>query len=436
MLYSPSHGLHKFEEYQTNTSQYNANYSSTNLSNLHRPEQESDANQLPSTSNYADSPSALSPTNLNIPMKDGRDFFLAKEKLRSSRWYGKYLLHVNIKVTALCACWYLVSMISSNTTKFILKEYPFPITLTQFQFFFNFSFCIMTLLIMMFLQKHSSLQGLISSAFPIGFMPDLDKLQSIRHFAKPSGSILSTTVMMGFFQSIGHITSHKATSLIPVSIVHTVKALAPLVIVLIKRIFFRSKYKLVTYLTLIPLICGIMLSCNDPKHAQSRLPYYKKGLVYALISMLIFVVQNITSKKVLTVDDRTKRLPLANDRKLKKFDKMTILFFCSLIGFAFAMPLYLYLEIQNENFSLTQLTPYIFVLMVINGLSHFLQSLIAFQILGMISSVNYSIANLMKRVVIILVAFLIERQDITRNQTYGLILTLFGLYAYETWGQK
>ena len=91
-------------------------------------------------------------------------------------------------------------------------------------------------------------------------MTDTNRI-SLSEFITPTRLIIQTTLPMGMFQFIGHITSHKATSLIPVSIVHTIKSLSPIITVLIYRFLFGKSYRMRTYVTLIPLCCGIMLTC-------------------------------------------------------------------------------------------------------------------------------------------------------------------------------
>ena len=68
-----------------------------------------------------------------------------------------------------------------------------------------------------------------------------------------------------------------------------------------------------------------------------------------------------------------------------KVDKLTILFYCSIIGFILTCPIYFVTEWMNYNafgaISLLQLNSYVMSLVLLNGLSHFVQSLLAFQIL-------------------------------------------------------
>ncbi|CAN3365248.1 uncharacterized transporter Sly41p [Diutina catenulata] len=336
---------------------------------------------------------------------------------------AKYLPPIDWRVVTLCSGWYLTSIISSNSTKMILTRFPYPITLTEGQFIFN---CLFSVLFVVLL----SMRPNIKSRFPRGTFPL--ELPSIIQFLTPTRHVLATTLPMGCFQFVGHLSSHKATSLVPVSLVHTVKALAPLCTVLIYRVLFKTKYKRVTYLTLIPLVVGIMITCYKPKKIGAPTHYWS-GLTYALVSMMIFVSQNIFSKKRLTVEQEG--LPGASKKEEEsKVDKLTILFYCSAIGFSFTLPIYLVAEMRSATFSMMYMTPTILALMVLNGFSHFVQSFLAFQILGLMTPINYSIANIMKRIIIILVAFICERKQFTSLQCVGLFITMIGLYSYDRWG--
>ena len=153
--------------------------------------------------------------------------------------------------------------------------------------------------------------------------------------------------------------------------------------------------------------------------------------------MIIFVSQNIFAKTRLTSKHNDKgSLPLSSSKQEKKLDKLSILFHCSIFGFGMTLPVYLLLEFKSNSFSLFDLNSYVLMLIVINGVSHFLQSLLAFQILSQMSPVNYSIANISKRVIIIIVAFLIEGKKLMLNQVIGIGLTIIGLFAYDKWGSQ
>lgn len=425
---------------------------------------------------------------------------------------------INLKLISLCFIWYLSSVISSSTTKQILKDFKFPITLTEIQFVMNAFLCLLLLFSVKLFKNLFNIN--FHKKFPDGTFPPLllNKNYSIfKNFLYPSYLILKTTIPMGMFQFLGQIASHNATSIIPVSLVHTIKALSPLTTVLIYRFMFKKQFSIITYLTLIPLITGVMLCCTRNDNLNLSDSLFFKGSTFAFISMLIFVSQNIFAKKILTWDDisikekddqnnddidrrakdflnrfnwkitraesatSTPILPVSitppktpkstfglfdnnnsssnsfnefqNDKKL---DKLSVLFYCSVVGFFLTLPFYLISEYQNLNtliapsiielsssisdnelypqLSLSYLNKEVMNLILFYGLSHFIQSLVAFQILGMVSPVNYSIANILKRIIIISCSIIIEGIKLNTQQWLGLSLTFIGLYCYDKWG--
>lgn len=422
---------------------------------------------------------------------------------------------VNIKLISLCFIWYLTSVVSSSTTKEILKDFKYPVTLTEIQFVMNGLLCLILLFSIKIFKNIFKIN--LKNNFPDGTFPILltDKNYSIiNNFLIPSKLILKTTIPMGMFQFIGQIASHNSTSIIPVSLVHTIKALSPLTTVLIYRFVFKKQFSKKTYLTLLPLVTGVMLCCtrNDNLNLSNSLFY--KGSLFAFISMLIFVSQNIFAKKILTWDDKsieyensddeidrrakaflnrfnwriaraesatsTPILPISitppkspnsifnlfgvnlnskvnlnNDStptptelselsnlnsniNNKKLDKISVLFYCSIVGFFLTLPFYLISEYKNLNsefnLSISNIDNNITNLILIYGFSHFIQSLMAFQILGMVSPVNYSIANILKRIIIISCSIIIEGITLNIQQWFGLTLTFVGLYCYDKWG--
>lgn len=449
---------------------------------------------------------------------------------------------INFKLIFLCAIWYFSSVISSSTTKEILRDFKYPVSLTEIQFIMNGLLCLTLLFSIKIFKNLANLN--LHKNFPNGtFPPQLinSKYSIFNDFLRPNYLVLKTTVPMGMFQFVGQITSYNSTSIIPVSLVHTIKALSPLTTVLIYRFMFKKKFQIKTYLTLIPLITGVMLCCTRNNNLDISNLLFFKGSMFAFLSMLIFVSQNIFAKRILTWDDpkvesRSKEQKSNHDMKSysddsaesllssssssadeddedddtrakafltrfnwritrpesasltpvlpismsssslnsqdqpfskptyfnfssnsfnelskhehyadiptkldttsqsKKLDKLSVLFYCSVVGFVLTLPFYLISEFQNPKISIFQLNTNTINLILMYGFSHFIQSLTAFQILGMVSPVNYSIANILKRIIIISCSIIIEGITLNMQQWTGLSLTFMGLYCYDKWG--
>jgi len=177
----------------------------------------------------------------------------------------------------LCVMWYWSSALTNTSSKAILTAFDKPATLTLVQFAFVSSYCM--------------LFSWLASTFP----RLRAAVPALRHpIRAPSRDVIRTTLPLAAFQIGGHLLSSNATSKIPVSLVHTIKGLSPLFTVLAYRFIFDIRYPKATYLSLIPLTCGVMLACSG-KHGFGG---QFLGILYALLAAMIFVTQNIFSKRL------------------------------------------------------------------------------------------------------------------------------------------
>lgn len=363
---------------------------------------------------------------------------------------------IDTKVALLCIVWYISSSTSSNLAKSILKRFVHPVAFTELQFLVSAIICLGFTCIINFLRKPNLRNSEISrhlNNFPEGILPTYlnGDFRSciIETFSRPSKLILMTTFPLGIFQFIGHTTSHKATSLVSISLVHSIKSLSPIVTVAYYSLFENKKYNRITYYTLLLLVTGVMLTCwsshgNSKSNNSVTGAMILLGIMYAFVSMMIFVTQNIFAKNVLTVklnkngilSNDSVRPSKINDKQYTsnvQIDKITILFYCSCIGFLLTLGPFLTNELIHGYNIRQDLTLSVFLLILIHGITHFIQAMLAFQLLGLLSSVNYSVANIMKRIVIIIVA-LIWESKLNFTQFIGLFLTITGLYGYDKWG--
>jgi solute carrier family 35 protein E1 len=275
-------------------------------------------------------------------------------------------------------------------------------------------------------------------AYASNLFPDLKRtVPALKHDIRyPSRDVITTALPLAIFQLAGHILSSIATSKIPISLVHTIKGLSPLFTVLAYRIFFRIRYASATYLSLIPLTLGVMLACSTDFSTNFF------GILCALSAALVFVSQNIFSKKLFNEASRAESEPQPGARR--KLDKLNLLCYCSGIAFVLTMPIWFVAEgyplmtefLRDGAVSLSSeqgaLDHGALVLeFIFNGVSHFAQSILAFTLLSMISPVSYSVASLIKRVFVITVAIVWFGSSTTPVQAFGIGLTFLGLYLYD-----
>lgn len=127
-----------------------------------------------------------------------------------------YLPEIDLRITATCFIWYVMSSISSNVSKTILRAFNHPVALTELQFLVSGILCVGFASVVNLFRlprlKHTKFSNALNS-FPEGILPEyLDgnfRSSILSKFLIPSKLVLVTTFPMGIFQFIGHITSHK-----------------------------------------------------------------------------------------------------------------------------------------------------------------------------------------------------------------------------------
>lgn len=277
---------------------------------------------------------------------------------------------------------------------------------------------------------------------------------------------------MAAFQVFGHVFSSVATSRVPVSTVHTIKvsalitsrhaytrddipsqadgvavlflslpsflrtltrafsqALSPLFTVLSYRFLFKVSYSGSTYVALVPLTLGVMFACSFDVSGSNVF-----GLICAFGSTLIFVSSNIFFKKIVPSTSGASSASGKDGQAgtSARLDKINLLFYSSSLAFTFMVPLFLYNDLRPLLSPVRPIqTRRVLWYFLLNGTSHFAQNILAFTILSSTSPVTYSIASLVKRIVVIVMAILWFRQTVHPIQALGIALTFVGLYMYQ-----
>ena len=255
---------------------------------------------------------------------------------------------------------------------------------------------------------------------------------------RPSRGLIVATLPMTAFQIGGHILNSDAMARIPVSLVHTIKGLSPLFTVIAYRFFFRIHYSTPTYLSLVPLTLGVIMACS------ANLSGNLVGLLFAFGSAILFVTQNIVSKRLFNEAARAEAEGLQAHLGSKKPDKLNLLCYSSALAFIFTVPIWLWSEaphllrdVMNDGSVDLADRPdaldhgRLALEFIFNGSFHFAQSLVAFVLLSLVSPVTYSVASLIKRVFVIVFSILWFGNPMTHMQGAGIALTFVGLYLYD-----
>ena len=309
---------------------------------------------------------------------------------------------------------------TNTSSKSILNGFPKPITLTIIQFAFVSGWCL-------FLAWLARIFPRLKTAIPA-------LRNGIRY---PTREVISTTLPLALFQIGGHILSSTATEKIPVSLVHTIKGLSPLFTVLAYRFIYDIRYPTATYFSLVPLTLGVVLACSVELSGNFF------GILCAFVAALIFVTQNIFSKHLFNQANQAEADGPATAATQRKLDKLNLLCYCSGLAFVLTFPIWLWtdaLPLYAAPLSLTtheapspapSSSLFLPLEFFFNGMFHFAQNMLAFVLLSIVSPVTYSVASLIKRVFVIVIAIVWFGNSTTPLQAVGIALTFLGLYLYD-----
>lgn len=366
-------------------------------------------------------------------------------------------------IVILCLCWYLISSLGSQVTKSILTIYPKPLFLGEFQFIYTVFLAAICCFIAH--RCRTFYRWFPRGTFPLYYEDETREKRQIKTLTRPTKHILLTVLPLSFFQFVGKYFGHTATSLVPVSTVASIKTLSPVFILIFQRLLNvqRTNMSGLIYFSLACLIMGVWIivgednaqRTNDSKKSQiNPIGLSTYGVLCAVSSMLIFVAQNIYGKNVFTLRPEGlsekpdlardgSPLPIFVEKKTnmscpKSYDKLTLLIYIPLVGFCLSFLWFVNLELPSIWTDVKEngmaIIPW--KLLLLNGTFHFMQAMITFHLMGEISTLTYSIANLMKRIAIITVSWAFSGANINLKQVIGLILNMIGLFLYERHNSK
>ncbi|CAK9302657.1 unnamed protein product [Gordionus sp. m RMFG-2023] len=202
---------------------------------------------------------------------------------------------------------------------------------------------------------------------------------------------------------------------VSISYAHTVKATMPLFTIFLTRIIMKEKQTTQVYLSLVPIVFGVLLA------SVTELSYDSLGLMYALLSTLVFALMNIFSKKLLSE---------------KKIHHLSLLHILSSVAVVIFLPFWFYVDFKllyNDRFHILNHENFykILLYLFLNSTCNFGQNIMAFTLLSMIAPLSYSVANVAKRIWVISLSLFFMGNKTSIPNVIGMAAAIFGIFLYH-----
>lgn len=284
----------------------------------------------------------------------------------------------------LCVLWYIVSSSNNVIGKWILSEFPYPMTVTMVQ-----------------LTSITLYSGPFFNLWGVRKYVDI----SWRYYFK-----FIVPLALGKF--LASVTSHISIWKVPVSYAHTVKATMPLFTVILSRVIMRERQTKAVYLSLVPIIVGVGIA------TLTELSFDMIGLISALLATMGFSLQNIFSKKVL------KETGVHHLRLLHILGRLALFMF---------LPIWIYFDLFSvlKHPAITTGDYRVIALLFTDGVLNWLQNILAFSVLSLVTPLTYAVASASKRIFVIAISLFILGNPVTWMNIFGMLVAIMGVLCYN-----
>jgi len=217
------------------------------------------------------------------------------------------------------------------------------------------------------------------------------------------GAIRGSTTMLGLV----------SLSYVAASFTETIKASAPLATVLFSWMILGERTSLPVLLSLFPVMGGLVL-CTS-----SELSFHTIGFLAALFNNVLDCIQNVVSKKMMKL--------LVTPVQLQ--------FFTSFVGMFFQLPVLLWhlqrSAISAETVQAKVVGREVALYMLIAAVFFHTQSVSAYCTMSLMSPVSMSVANTLKRTLMIFISILYFHNTVGVSNVGGILMVVGGVALYN-----
>ncbi|XP_043196652.1 solute carrier family 35 member E2B-like isoform X2 [Amphibalanus amphitrite] len=200
-----------------------------------------------------------------------------------------------------------------------------------------------------------------------------------------------------------------ALSFVAVSFAETVKSSAPIFTVLISWVVLGERTPLLVNLSLIPVMIGLALCSSH------ELSFSLPGFLAALGTNLCECLQSVYVKKIINNKDY-------------KYSAAELQFYPGVAGVLIQTPI---LHLTGGRAAVGAVSMATGTTLAAAGFFYYLQTATAYMLMEYISPVTYSVANTVKRALLIILSVLLFHNAVTPLSTLGTAVVFGGVVLYN-----
>ncbi|KAL3642354.1 hypothetical protein CASFOL_013169 [Castilleja foliolosa] len=205
-------------------------------------------------------------------------------------------------------------------------------------------------------------------------------------------------------------------TLVAVSFTHTIKAMEPFFSVFLSAMFLGEAPTIWVISSLVPIVGGVCLA------SLTEVSFNWTGFLSAMASNLMNQSRNVLSKKIMV-------------NKEDSLDNITLFSVITIMSFFLMIPPTLFVEgvkftpsyLQASGVNINQ----IYTRSLLAALTYHAYQQVAYMILERVSPVTHSVANCVKRVVVIVASVIFFRTPVSPINSLGTGIALAGVFLYS-----
>ncbi|KAL6559396.1 Palmitoyl-protein thioesterase 1 [Orobanche gracilis] len=234
---------------------------------------------------------------------------------------------------------------------------------------------------------------------------------------KITGSQLAAILPLAVVHTLGNLFTNMSLGKVAVSFTHTIKAMEPFFSVVLSALFLGEFPTIWVVSSLVPIVGGVGLA------SMTEASFNWAGFWSAMASNLTNQARNVLSKKFMV-------------KKEEPLDNITLFSIITIMSFILTLPTTLFVEgvkftpsyLRAAGLNIKQ----IYTMSLLAALSfHAYQQMVSYMILQRVSPVTHSVANCVKRVVVIVASVLFFRTLVSPINALGTGVALAGVFLYS-----